>query len=162
GRGVALGVFDPRERRSTLILADHVIFAAPKHTLKFLLAEAAQAPHLGEFQYAPWMVANLTLRGFPKERTGAPISWDNVIYDSDSLGSVVATHQSLSTPLEGTVFTYYQPLAGSSPDAERRRLLATSWSTWAESILRDLSKPHPEIRQLVSRLDVFRWGHAMV
>jgi flavin-dependent amine oxidoreductase len=159
---VALSVFDPRERRSTSILADHVIFAAPKHTLKFLLAEAADARHFEEFQYAPWMVANLTLNRFPKERTGTPICWDNVIYDSDSLGYVVATHQSLRTHLEGTVFTYYQPLAGSPPDAERRRLLATSWSTWAESILRDLSKPHPEIRELVSRLDVFRWGHAMV
>jgi protoporphyrinogen oxidase len=161
-RRVALSVFDPRERRSTRLLADQVIFAAPTHTLKFILAESAQPRHLGEFQYAPWMVANLTLRGFPKERTGTPICWDNVIYDSDSLGYVVATHQSLRTHLEGTVLTYYYPLAGSSPDAERRRLLETPWSTWAESILRDLSKPHPEIRGLVSRLDVFRWGHAMV
>ncbi|HSD10146.1 MAG TPA: NAD(P)-binding protein, partial [Candidatus Binatia bacterium] len=112
GRRVALCVFDARERRSIRLLADHVIFAAPKHTLRFILADAADLRHLAEFQYAPWMVANLTLRGFPKEREGPPICWDNVIYDSDSLGYVVATHQSLRTHLDGTVLTYYQPLAG--------------------------------------------------
>jgi len=91
-----------------------------------------------------------------------PRCWDNVLYDSDALGYVVATHQSLRTHHDGTVFTYYYPLAGSSPDAERRRLLETSWSAWAEWIFRDLSKAHPDIRGLATRLDVFRWGHAMV
>lgn len=161
---VIVDAFDPRAERSVRITAGHVIFAAPKHTLRFLFADAAadQLRLLAEFQYAPWMVANLTLRRFPVERTGPPISWDNVIYDSPSLGYVVATHQSLRTHLADTVFTYYHPLAGSRPDEERRRLLETSWSDWAELILRDLSKPHPEIRDLVTRLDVFRWGHAMV
>jgi hypothetical protein len=117
---------------------------------------------LAEFQYAPWMVANLTLERFPIERTGAPIAWDNVIYESDSLGYVVATHQTLATHVDRSVFTYYYPLTGPRPDEERRRLLDTAWGSWAELILRDLSKPHPEIRDLVSRLDVFRWGHAMI
>jgi hypothetical protein len=162
GGSVALSVFDPVERRSTRLLADHVIFAASKHTLRFILAGSADLRHLDEFQYSPWMVANLTLREFPQERKGAPICWDNVIYESRSLGYVVATHQSLRTHLDGTVLTYYQPLVGASAHEEHRRLLETPWSEWAESILRDLSKPHPEIRDLVSRLDVFRWGHAMV
>jgi len=60
------------------------------------------------------------------------------------------------------VFTYYYPLTGASPAQGRNRLLETSWKTWADFILKDLSKPHPEIYALVSHLDIFRWGHAMV
>ncbi|HUE38434.1 MAG TPA: FAD-dependent oxidoreductase [Candidatus Binatia bacterium] len=159
---VVLEVFDPIEQRSTRITADQVIFAAPTHMAKFVVAGAAQRNALDEFQYAPWMVANLTLRGLPDEGTGPPLSWDNVIHDSDSLGYVVATHQSLRTRFDGTVLTYYFPLAGSAPDRERQRLLDTPWSTWTRAILRDLSRPHPDIGERVSRIDVFRWGHAMV
>lgn len=161
---LVVDVFDPGERASTRIFADHVVFAAPMHTLRFI-AEAALVPAaklLDEFQSAPWMVANLTLRGLPKERKGAAIAWDNVIYESESLGYVVATHQSLRTAIDGTVFTYYQPLTAAAPERERQRLLETPWVSWTEAILRDLSRPHPEIRELVSRIDVFRWGHAMV
>jgi len=48
------------------------------------------------------------------------------------------------------------------PIRERTRLLQTSWKDWVEFILSDLAKPHPEIRNLVTRIDLFRWGHAMV
>jgi hypothetical protein len=74
----------------------------------------------------------------------------------------VATHQSLRSHLDRTVFTYYFPLAGGDPAVERKRLLDTPWQHWADQVLGDLAKPHPEIRHLVTRLDVWRWGHAMV
>ena len=45
-------------------------------------------------QYSPWVTANLTLDRMPRER-GLDLAWDNVIYDSQSLGYVVATHMSL-------------------------------------------------------------------
>jgi phytoene dehydrogenase-like protein len=155
--------YDARDDRSVRIRADQVIFAAPKHVAPFV-CEALPDRRVAadrEFQYAPWLVANLELASFPEERRGAAISWDNVIYDSDSLGYVVATHQSLRTHLDRTVFTYYYPLTG-PPDRERQRLLDTPWQTWAEAILHDLEKPHPDIRRIVRRIDVFRWGHAMV
>ena len=154
--------YDPRANRATRVVAERVVFAAPKHLLPFVLEEARRAPWVGAFEYAPWMVANLTLRGFPRSGSGMPVCWDNVIRDSDSLGYVVATHQSLRTHLDRTVFTYYLPLAGGEPATERRRLLDTPWSSWAEQILGDLAKPHPDIRDLATRLDVWRWGHAMV
>ncbi len=84
-----------------------------------------------------------------------------MLYDSDALGYVVATHQHLTAHRDQTVFTWYQALCDGPPDRERQRLLATPWAAWAERILRDLSKPHPDIRQLVTRLDLVRWGHAM-
>ncbi len=161
GRAV-VHVYDPRANRTTRIVAERVVFAAPKHTLPYVLGEAANGHPIGAFEYAPWMVANLTLRSFPEQRRGPPLCWDNVIHDSDSLGYVVATHQSLRSHLDQTVFTYYLPLTGGDPALERRRLLDSSWASWAERILSDLAKPHPEIRELVTRLDVWRWGHAMV
>jgi hypothetical protein len=60
------------------------------------------------------------------------------------------------------VLTYYYALADGSPVEQRKRLLATPWLDWVESILRDLSKPHPDIHELVSHIDIIRWGHAMV
>jgi hypothetical protein len=156
------GVFDTKERQSARILAEHVILACPRQFAKYLLAGAVSEPWLQEFEYAPWLVANLTLNAFPVERSGTPLAWDNVIYDSASLGYVVATHQSLRTHIPQTVFTYYYPMSTGSAKQERIRLLETPWKAWADLILKDLAKPHPEIGRLVSHLDVFRWGHAMV
>lgn len=159
---VALDYLYPPENRSIRIVAEQVIVACPRRFARHLLDSAQAEAGLDEFEYAPWMVANLSLRAFPQERAGTPLAWDNVIYDSPSLGYVVATHQSLRTHLSQTVFTYYYPLAGSQAKAERARLLETGWRNWVDLVLKDLSKPHPEIRQLVQRMDIVRWGHAMV
>lgn len=151
-------VYDIHAKTSERVRAEHVIFACPTYLAKYLIENPLPVE---EFEYAPWLVANLTLDSLPIQRAGAPIAWDNVIYDSDSLGYVVATHQSLRTHETRTVLTYYHLLTG-SPSAERARLLNTGWQTWADLILDDLSKPHPEIRSLVLNIDIMRWGHAMV
>jgi hypothetical protein len=41
-------------------------------------------------------------------------------------------------------------------------LLATGWRDWADVTLTDLARAHPDIRSLAERLDVMRWGHAMI
>ncbi|HSD28162.1 MAG TPA: twin-arginine translocation pathway signal, partial [Vicinamibacteria bacterium] len=61
-----------------------------------------------------------------------------------------------------TVFTYYLPLLDDDPRLGRERLLRTPWSAWVESILADLRRAHPGIEDLVERVDVYLWGHAMV
>ena len=163
-RAVLVDAWQPRDNRSVRRLARMIIWAAPVFQAPKVFRELspALAAAIGEFQYAPWLVANLSLRGFPEERRGAPLAWDNVLYDSAALGYVVATHQHLTAHQDQTVFTWYQALCDGSPTRERQRLLATPWATWSEVILRDLSRPHPDIRQLVTRLDLIRWGHAMV
>jgi hypothetical protein len=60
------------------------------------------------------------------------------------------------------VLTYYYPLVDADARAARTRLLETDWRGWAEIALTDLSRAHPDIRELVERLDVMRWGHAMI
>jgi hypothetical protein len=106
------------------------------------------------------MVANLTLSARPAGR-GFPPAWDNVLYESPSLGYVTATHQKLLDH-GPTVLTYYYPLIDDDPRLARRRLLEAGRDEWAEVVLSDLERAHPDLRRLVTRLDVGRWGHAMV
>jgi protoporphyrinogen oxidase len=164
GRGyVDIDVHQVVQNRSVRWRAKQVIFAAPAFVLAHVLAnpatEIVAATHA--IQYAPWLTANLSLRALPEERSGAPLAWDNVLYDSPALGYVVATHQNLRTYTGPTVLTYYWALSNETPKAARARLWNTPWSGWAEQILNDLARPHPDIRQQVERLDIFRWAHAM-
>jgi glycine/D-amino acid oxidase-like deaminating enzyme len=141
----------------TAYIADCVIFAAPSFLAPYV---CEGAPPVSGFVYSPWLTANLTLDRLPRERD-FETAWDNVIYDSPALGYVVATHQSLATYQDRTVWTFYWALAHGSPADNRRLLLEQDWGYWKEAILRDLERAHPDIRQCVSRVDVLRLGHAM-
>ena len=145
--------------------AQKLIFAAPQFIGRYLIRNFRDNPpvHVAEFEFGSWMVANLTLKDRPKRMSQRdfPLSWDNVLYESPSLGYVVATHQR-SRDFGPTVFTYYYPLCDENPRVGRTRLLEMDWQGWAEVTLADLSRAHPDIRNLVERLDVVRWGHAMV
>ena len=72
-----------------------------------------------------------------------------------------ATHQTLRTHLDRTVWTFYWALAGGAPSQKRELLLSTDWNYWKEAILHDLERVHPGIRKCVSRIDIMRLGHAM-
>jgi len=135
-----------------------VIFAAPAFLACYIVEGF---PRAEGFQYSPWLTANLTLDRWPRER-GLPPAWDNVIYNSPSLGYVVATHQSLRTRIDKTVWTWYRPLAELSPPDGRRLLLDKPWAYWRDQILADLERAHPDIRDCVLRIDVMRIGHAMI
>jgi hypothetical protein len=142
--------------------AKRVIFAAPHFLTRFVIDEYRDRPpnHVASFEYAPWLVANVELRDRLDERT-FPLAWDNVLYESRSLGYVVATHQS-GIDRGPTVLTYYYALAHGSARAERERLLRTDWDGWRDVILSDLQLPHPDLAAKTTRIDVMRWGHAMV
>jgi glycine/D-amino acid oxidase-like deaminating enzyme len=145
--------------------AGRVVYAAPHFLARYLVRpyREGEAPsHASEFQYGAWMVANLFLRDRPSQGiVSFPLAWDNVLYESPSLGYVVATHQR-GLDHGPTVFTYYYPLTDDDPRQARSRLLDNDWRAWADIALTDLSRAHPDIRALTTRLDVMRWGHAMV
>ncbi|MEA2491526.1 MAG: hypothetical protein QOH21_3318 [Acidobacteriota bacterium] len=145
------------------IRAKRVIFAAPRFIAPHVIAPWREAPppEARAFTYGSWMVANLTLRDRPRSGDGFPLAWDNVLYDSPSLGYVVATHQR-GLDHGPTVFTYYYPLCDADPRVARERLLSLGRDEWAEIALSDLERAHPDIRRLTTRLDVMRWGHAMI
>jgi protoporphyrinogen oxidase len=142
--------------------ADQVICAAPQFTAKHLIRDYRDHPpaHLNEFEYGSWVVANLHLRERPVE-AGFPMAWDNVLYESPSLGYVANTHQS-GLDHGPTTITWYYPLCNNDAREARTFLQATTWRDWAEVALTDLTPAHPNIRKQVQRLDVMRWGHAMI
>jgi phytoene dehydrogenase-like protein len=142
--------------------AERVIFAAPHFLTRYLLRPYRENPprHVAAFEYGSWLVANLHLKDWPAGH-GFPLAWDNVLVDSHSLGYVVATHQR-GLDRGPTIFTWYHPLCNLPPGEARSELLGLDWQSCADLALTDLRRPHPEIDTLVERLDVMRWGHAMV
>ncbi|MFT5324622.1 MAG: hypothetical protein ACI8P0_002486 [Planctomycetaceae bacterium] len=142
--------------------AQHVIFAAPPFLTPHLVSGYRDSgpASIKDFEFGSWLVANLHLDDRPPDN-GFVMSWDNVIYDSPSLGYVTATHQR-GLDRGPTVLTYYYPLCEASPKVARKRLLSLSWEEWADVVLSDLERAHPEIRRLTRRLDIMRWGHAMI
>jgi hypothetical protein len=137
--------------------AAFVIFAAPTFLAPYLIE--GMAP-LHDFEYSPWLTANLTLEHLP-ETYGTDPTWDSVFMDSPTLGYVDATHQSLRSQVERTVWTFYWALADGLPSENRALLLSKDWDYWKEAILHDLERVHRDIRKCVSRIDIMRMGHAM-
>ncbi len=161
---VELVVLDTREGSPKVfgIRAKHVVMATPQFISARVVRGLSESRLLAHksVQQSPWMVANLHLKDRPVG-AGFPLCWDNVLYQSPSLGYVVATHQ--RGPERGpTVITYYYPLVDSDPLVGRKRLLQLSWQEWAEVVLSDLERAHPQLRDLVQRIDIARWGHGMV
>jgi glycine/D-amino acid oxidase-like deaminating enzyme len=141
----------------TEFLADCVIFAAPTFLASYIIEGM---PHLTDFDYSPWLTANLTLERYPASY-GEDRAWDNVVMGSPTLGYVDATHQTLRLHVERTVWTFYWALAEGPAAQNRQLLLSRSWQEWKEAILHDLERVFPDIRQCVSRVDIMRMGHAM-
>ncbi len=161
-RGVDVTAVAAGERRSLGFHAEQVVFAAPQFMARHAIRPWRQQrpEHLSAFEYGSWMVANLYLRARPGE-PGVPLAWDNVLYDSSSLGYVVATHQR-GLDFGPTIFTYYYPMTSRDSNTGRRQMMALGWQEWAELALSDLERAHPDLRPLVDRLDVMLWGHAMI
>lgn len=142
--------------------AKRVLFAAPPFLTPYLIPglDEDRAAAFRQFESGSWLVANLHLSDRPKSE-GFPLCWDNVLYESPSLGYVAATHQA-DLDYGPTVLTYYYPLCDDDPKVARERLLSLMWEEWADVVLTDLEQAHPEIRSLCEQLDIMRWGHAMV
>jgi hypothetical protein len=146
------------EAGDTRFQSEFVIFAAPTFLAPYIVEDF---PPLHDFTYSPWLTANLTLDRLPDAR-GAEPAWDTVFLDSPSLGYVDATHQSIRSHIDRTVWTFYWALADGDPAQNRRLLLEKDWAYWKEAILHDLERVHSDIRQCVSRIDIMRMGHAMI
>jgi hypothetical protein len=162
--GVDVVALDLKSDRAMGFHARRVIFATPRFMVPRMIAGLRESPPpwLGEFEYGSWTVANLHLSDRPlTPALSFPPCWDNVLYESPSLGYISATHQALKD-YGPTVFTWYYPIVEQDVREARTKLLSASRGEWAEVALSDLEIAHRDIRQLVDRIDVVRWGHAMV
>ncbi len=141
---------------------DQLIFAAPQFIAPYLIEDFDKITDrsVQSFQYGAWMVANVWLHDRPHEN-GMSMCWDNVIYQSKSLGYVTSTHQS-GLDYGETVITWYYPLTEHEGKISRQQLLGMTWADWAEIVVADLSQAHADIGSLITRMDIMRWGHAMI
>ncbi|MBI2901037.1 MAG: NAD(P)-binding protein [Planctomycetes bacterium] len=153
--GEGVDYLDTRTRERVRVRAKRVILALPRFVVQRVFPRTADG-----FTYAPWVVANVTVDRVPEGR-GAPPCWDNVLRDGDSLGYVVATHQSLRTRPGPSVLTWYLPCTG-DPASERAALVARPWEYWRDRVIADLRPAHPDIEERASRIDVMLLGHAMI
>jgi monoamine oxidase len=162
--GCRVEALDAKEGKPRAFQAKQVVFAGPQFVAAHVVAPwRQQRPEwLSAFTYGPWVVANLTLSSPPKSR-GFPLAWDNVFYESRSLGYVLATHQALRQYEGGpTVLTWYLPMAGLDVKAEREKVLSAGYGEWEGMVMADLMMAHPGIAEQAQRLEVMRWGHAMI
>lgn len=142
---------------------EKVIYASPIFTAPYVIRgfreDAPFAAH--EFQHNAWFVANLFMKDRPKPRftRDFPLAWDNVLYESPSLGYVNATHQK-GIDYGPTVWTYYYPMC--HEENGRTKLFNYEWRDLADVCLTDIARAHPEVYDLCERIDIMRWGHAMI
>ncbi|WP_233151633.1 FAD-dependent oxidoreductase [Pelomonas sp. KK5] len=140
-------------------IASQVVMATPLFIADRLTGGALPALHeaAAGAQYAPWLVANLQLRGPLLQRLGAPLSWDNVVFGGSALGYVDAGHQGLA-PLDGArVLSAYRAV----PRKQRAGLLREDWRAWLQRVLAELQPVHPDLPEQLQRADLMRWGHGM-
>lgn len=141
--------------------ASQVVLATPLFVAHRLLGDAAPAALVEASRngrYAPWLVANLLISAPLLDRPGAPPAWDNVAYGSRlALGYVDAGHQSLVPQRGPTVLSSYWAL----PEAQRPSLLQDDWRPWADRVLAELGRLHPDLTEQVQQIALARWGHAM-
>ncbi|MCC7429457.1 NAD(P)-binding protein [bacterium] len=140
--------------------SDFAVLALPKFMLKYFSKEFGEKTAFDNFDYSSWLVANLTVTEIPQNE-GVKPCWDNVIFESDSLGYVIATHQKKRNEAVPSVLTYYFPFCKSSK-TERNFVNEKSWEDWKTLILDDLKKAHGGIEKLVTNIDLMVLGHGMV
>ncbi|SFU70840.1 Monoamine oxidase [Polaromonas sp. YR568] len=165
--GVEVDAFNAATQAVERWQADQCIIALPL----FVAARVVENPPpalqqaAAALRYAPWLVANLHIDAALHDRPGAAPSWDNVIYGDGTpgsypgLGYVDAKHQSLQSVPGATVLTYYRAFGIEA--AQRKALYERPWTHWRDTMLAELSVPHPDLPEKATRLEVMRYGHAM-
>jgi predicted NAD/FAD-dependent oxidoreductase len=166
----SIDLWNVSEQRAERWAATRIVLAVPLFVAARLLAAtpAALTRAVAAMPHAPWLVSNLYLAEALEDHPGAPLSWDNVIYEPGAalptLGYVDAMHQSMRSVPGPTVLTAYWALGGNTPDEltrQRARLLREPWSAWSAAVVQDLARVHPDLPRKVERIDLMRYGHAM-
>ena len=138
------------------VRARRAIVAVPRFVARRVVRGLPEVPGAA---FSPWVVANLHLSEAPRS-LGFPLAWDNVIAGSESLGYVVATHQS-DRAARDTVLTWYRPFPGADPAASRTAIAAAPWERWRDAVLADLVPAHEDLLDVLLSIDVRRFGHGM-
>jgi glycine/D-amino acid oxidase-like deaminating enzyme len=136
---------------SPLFLAAHLIQGLPDPALSYARS----------IEYAPWLLAQLSMKSSPEETGGVELAWDNVLYRSAALGYVVANHQRFALRAAPSVWTWYHAFAGEPASMARMKMLMMPREHWIRMIADDLAPVYPDLLRHVERIDLVRHGHAM-
>jgi hypothetical protein len=150
----------------TLIRAKRAICAMPLHVLKHIF------PQLKDYGFdvtqdilphVPWLVSNVWLNGFPREMGDVPLSWENIVYGSKSLGYVTATQQLIRVARPShSVFTAYHSFADQAPETTRAWMQQASVHALLDVGIQDVMKVYgTDLWPCVAGVEVMMRGHAM-
>lgn len=151
-------IWNSKTAEYELITCSQLVLATPQFVNKKLLPAHANA--FRNWDYSPWMVANISLKRVP-ETKGMPLSWDNVWLGKKSLGYVNAGHQLLNPFESKTILSLYFPLCGDNSKEKRKQAHSYSESDWKKWIADELSYAHPGWEDYCSEIAIHLWGHAM-
>lgn len=158
--GYQLELINTGEKTRSHFHAQQLIFAAPRFLYPFLSGEQGHR-YLKDFEYSPWLVANITVHDAEAEIAEMP--WDAVSYHSRSLGCVLSSHQNTPKAIrQSAVLTWYKPLDETSPQEARSTYLARSPASLGEEVLADVFTYYPKLRSKVGHVHLWLWGHAMI
>ncbi|MEJ6978999.1 FAD-dependent oxidoreductase [Pedobacter sp. P351] len=159
---LVVNVFDLKKGASYTILADKIILASPQYVNnKLLRGWKRDGIDSLDFNYAPWIIANITVKALPDNK-GTRLCWDNVAYNTASVGYINATQQSLKTSEEKKVLTYYLPLCDHDTRVSRLAAYARTYEQWLDIIIPEMEHMHPNITENIEEVELWVWGHGMI
>ena len=157
-----LGLIDLVSGRHSTIASRAIVYAGKLHAVPRVVVDlpAPQRASLAGLEYSPWLVAAVQVSRLPAD-SPVGLAWDNVLFDSPSTGYVVANHQQSPAPDAPSVLVYYLPFVDDVVTA-RRALLERPPGHWADLVMSDLTRAHPDLEESVEAIEIYRWGHGMV
>lgn len=155
-------IYNTATKESTYIIADKMILATPQYVNHKLLKNIKRADFdYKKLSYSPWLIANISVDQLPNAK-GMDLCWDNVAYNTPSVGYVNATHQNVTLNNTEKVLTYYLPLCDFEPAIARLAAYSRTYEQWLDIIMPELRYIHPEIDQAIKQIDLWVWGHGMI
>lgn len=152
--GKNLYFYDFKKKETIRVEAEQIVLNLPQFIIAKLFNQKT------EFEYAPWMVANLKIKW--DESLDNSLAWDNVNYHGKGLGIVSSNHQKLNINLQENILTYYWPLSHLKPKDARKFAIKRSHESWTQDILDDIQPMIFDIQDRIKNIDIWPWGHGMI
>ncbi|MBD1385041.1 FAD-dependent oxidoreductase [Mucilaginibacter rigui] len=158
---VVAAIYDIAKGITSNIIADNVIVATPQFVNQRLFKDIQRGVDYSKLNYSPWFIANITVNRLPQAK-GAGLCWDNVAYDTPSVGYVNAGQQTVKITDEKRVLTWYLPLCDHEPRVARLAAYTRTYEQWMGIMMPELEYMHPGITDAIEDVECWVWGHGMI
>lgn len=154
-------VWNAKTNETEDIAAEKIILCAPQFVNNRLLANFNRDIDYKAFNYSPWLIANITINSLPESK-GINLCWDNVAYNTPSVGYVNSAQQHLKLSEDKKMLTYYLPLCDFEPAIARLAAYSRNYEQWLDIVMPELEIIHPGITTAIENIDFWVWGHGMI